>query len=67
VDTVFREGLTRVGREHVEPKQDIVLWGLGIDGEHAIVEHVVQMDPTNTHLVEVTTLATEESCLVFNC
>jgi hypothetical protein len=54
----YREGLTRVGREHVDPKQDIVLFGLGIENEHAIVEHTVEMDPSNTHLVEVNTVWT---------
>ena len=47
--------MTRFGQDGVEPAQDVVLSGPGIEAEQCLVEHCVLLDEELGSLVEVRT------------
>lgn len=49
----LKEGMTRFGLENEDQPQDVVLNGEGIEPEHCIIEHNVEVDPESGQLKEV--------------
>eukprot|EP00041_Stephanoeca_diplocostata_P037822 m.1448034 g.1448034 ORF g.1448034 m.1448034 type:complete len:397 (+) comp25110_c0_seq27:159-1349(+) len=61
----LKEGMTRFGLADCEDEpQDVELEGSGIDPEHCIAEHVIEMDDTLQQLAEVVYLHPIGDCYV---
>eukprot|EP00035_Acanthoeca_spectabilis_P004255 m.101294 g.101294 ORF g.101294 m.101294 type:complete len:1152 (+) comp12506_c0_seq2:67-3522(+) len=60
----LKEGMTRFGLENEDQPQDVVLNGEGIEPEHCIIEHNVEVDPESGQLKEVVQLHPIGDCYV---
>jgi hypothetical protein len=49
----LKEGMFRFGLKNEDQPQDVILDGPGIEPEHCIIEHSVEMDPESGQLKEV--------------